>query len=160
MALKIVNKPKAGARWFGFEQDGEVVARFLIRPIDEPRYQVAQERLQLAVRAEGSDIAGIAEDAQPWVLRDAEAVARYLVADWEGLEDADGNVLPYSPDTACMVFAQSKTGLVLWSWAKMQAEALQAQLWREEDEAVKEPSHGTGGGHKGSRKSVKTSATT
>ena len=93
----------------------------------------------MAVRAGGLDIADIAADAKPWVLRDAEAVARYLVADWEGLEDAQGNALAYSPDTACEVFAQSHVGLVLWAWAKSQAEALQERAEREGAEAVKKP---------------------
>ncbi|WP_424034451.1 hypothetical protein [Neisseria bacilliformis] len=158
MALKIAKKAETDAQWCVFEQDGEAVARFLIRPIDEPRYQVAQERLQMAVRAGGLDIADIAVDAKPWVLRDAEAVARYLVADWDGLEDAQGNALAYSPDMACEVFAQSHVGLVLWAWAKSQAEALQERAEREGAEAVKKPSHGSGGTRGAVRESGKTSA--
>lgn len=139
MALKITEKKTADAQWFDYRENGETLASFLIRPADDKRYQVAVERNGLGVRNTGFDIADIGEDARLWVDKDAEAVARYLLADWKGLEAADGKPLPFTPDNAYMVLAKSSVGLQLWAWIKAQAEILQVQAEEATADLVKKP---------------------
>ncbi|KLT73252.1 hypothetical protein PL75_03230 [Neisseria arctica] len=145
MALKLKKKQEIEARWVDYKDGDETLARFLIKPIEDSRYQVAVERNQIGTRADGVTIDNIADDARPFLEKDAEAVARYLLVDWDGVEDADGNAIKYSPETAYEVLTKTQIGLVLWAWIKEQAEAIQAEAYKDRDELVKKPLNGTNG---------------
>ena len=137
MALMIMGKPEVQAKWVDYKEGDNVVARFLVNPIDDMRYQVAVERNQLSTRADGFEIDDIGDESRSWFEKDAEATARYLIVDWQGLVDGNGKEIVYSPVKALEILTKSKIGLVLWSWVKMQAELIQSEAYKEEEETVK-----------------------
>ncbi len=139
MALMIMSKPEVQAKWVDYKDGDNVVAKFLINPIDDMRYQVALERNQLSHRADGFEIDDIGNESRPWFEKDAEATARYLIVDWQGLVDGDGKEIAYSPIKALEILTKSKIGLVLWSWVKAQAELIQSEAYKEAEETVKKP---------------------
>ncbi|RPD86270.1 hypothetical protein EGK75_09110 [Neisseria weixii] len=139
MALKLNKKIQHEARWVDFMLDGEKVARFLVNPIDDSRYQVAVERMRNRAFLDGFSVDNIAEDAPTWFRNDAEATARYLIADWEGLEDSDGLAIAYTPEKAVDVLLNTDVGAVIWAFVKDEAEKIQSDAEAEKAEAVKKP---------------------
>lgn len=145
MALTVKKKTVPDAQWSDFKRSGETLARFLIRPLSDARYQVAVERNQLGLRSDGFDIADIPENAKSWLQRDAEAAAYYLIADWEGLEDEGGNAIAYTPERAAEILMMADVGLELWAWVKAEAARIEEEAENDAAEMVKKPSKDTVG---------------
>lgn len=139
MALKLNKKIQHEAHWVDFMLDGEKVARFLVNPIDDSRYQVAVERMRNRSFLDGFSVDNISKDAPTWFRNDAEATARYLIADWEGLEDSDGLTIAYTPEKAVDVLLNTDVGAVIWAFVKDEAEKIQSDTEAEKTEAVKKP---------------------
>lgn len=139
MALTIKKKPVAQAQWVDFKIGDEIVAKFLVNPIDHGQYQVAAERNRNKTFVDGFELHNIPNTAMPWFDRDAEATARYLLEDWEGIVDADGLAIAYTPEKAIEVLTKTDVGVELWSFIKTESERIKESVHQEMEATVKKP---------------------
>lgn len=110
------------------------LARLLIKPMGEsnqPFYNAmlrmsgSRKRLMLA-RGSEVDTEFMEQNRQD----DRELFPLYIIADWEGVEDEDGNVVPYSRDACKELCAQ----LPHWSFDRIRNHAATPERFLGEDE--------------------------
>lgn len=101
MALKMIKKdPASGEKWVPFDADTKI----LLSGIDNDEYQVALERMRRRLQRNDAQfdegevgvLAGERTEHQNHCL----LLGHFIVKDWEGVEDADGNPLKYTPTAA------------------------------------------------------------
>ncbi len=102
MALQLTKKDQAasGARWVEFDKDTKV----LLVGIDNSEYQVGLERMRRRIvrndaRFEEGQVGVIAGELTEH-QNHAMLMSHFIVKDWSGVLDADGNPLKYSPSVA------------------------------------------------------------
>lgn len=82
----------------GLVPPGEPLAEFKIARIGTPQYRAFVDKVQrkhaFAIRAGDEHAEEIVTDITN------QAIARFVVIDWRGLHDDDGNEIPYSPERA------------------------------------------------------------
>lgn len=102
MALQLTKKDQAapGARWVEFDKD----TRVLLAGIDNAEYQVGLERMRRRItrndaRFEEGQVGVIAGELTEH-QNHAMLMSHFIVKDWSGVLDADGNPLKYTPSVA------------------------------------------------------------
>ncbi|MEW9876541.1 hypothetical protein [Pseudomonas putida] len=103
MALKLkkTDTSKSGeARWEKFDEDTQV----LLMPLDNQQYQIALERMRRrldrndAQFSEGS--VGVIAGEKSEHDNHCMLLAQFILQDWQGAQDEDGNPLKYSESIA------------------------------------------------------------
>lgn len=105
MALQLTKKDQAasGARWVEFDNDTKV----LLVGIDNSEYQVGLERMRRRIvrndaRFEEGQVGVIAGELTEH-QNHAMLLSHFIVKDWSGVLDAEGNPLKYSPAVAAQL---------------------------------------------------------
>ena len=102
MALRLTKKDQniSEYKWVDYDDDTKV----LLARIDNPEYQVALERERrklLNIDAQfGVGVVGGVEGEVTEHQTQCKLIGRFIVKDWAGVLDADGNPLPYSSEDA------------------------------------------------------------
>ncbi|SOQ10403.1 hypothetical protein [Pseudomonas syringae group genomosp. 3] len=98
MALKLKNKEvvDTAAKWFDFDADTKV----LLVSLDNTEYQIAMERMRRRLarndaQFQEGDIGVIAGEKTEYVNH-CLAIASFLLKDWTGAVDGDGNEIKYT----------------------------------------------------------------
>lgn len=109
MALQLTKKDQttAGARWVEFDKDTKV----LLAGIDNAEYQVGLERMRRRIarndaRFEEGQV-GVVSGELTEHQNHAMLLAHFIVKDWSGVLDADGNPLKYGPSVAAELLENS-----------------------------------------------------
>lgn len=109
MALQLTKKDQAaaGARWVGFDKDTKV----LLAGIDNAEYQVGLERMRRRIarndaRFEEGQVGVVAGELTEH-QNHAMLLAHFIVKDWSGVLDAEGNPLKYGPSVAAELLENS-----------------------------------------------------
>lgn len=99
MALKLkkTNSSKNGeARWEEFDKDTKV----LLMPLDNQQYQIALERMRRRLARNDAQFSegavGVIEGEKSEHDNHCFLLASFIVKDWQGAEDENGNALAYS----------------------------------------------------------------
>lgn len=104
MALQLKKKElSTGSKWVDFDADTKI----LLVGIDDQAHQVALERARRRIRNNDAKF----EDGQFGAIEGEKTehqsqcmlMANYLVKDWDGVIDADGNPLKYSPEVGAQL---------------------------------------------------------
>lgn len=102
MALQLGKKKPAiaGERWAKFDDDTKI----LLASIDNPEYQVALERMRRRIQRNDARFeegqVGVVAGEMTEHQNHAMLLSHFIVKDWEGVLDADGNPIKYSPPVA------------------------------------------------------------
>lgn len=128
-------------RWEEFDSS----TRIKLRSIDNPQYQVAVGRMRRIVdgfdaKAAGEPIA--VEGERSFYHLQAGALARYVILDWDGVVDEDGEKVAYTPEAAERLLAGN---VEFFMWAVNQATAIATEKAKRTEETVGKPSRGGNG---------------
>ncbi|WP_095067935.1 hypothetical protein [Pseudomonas sp. Irchel 3A18] len=139
MALKLKNKEvvDTAAKWFDFDADTKV----LLVSLDNTEYQIAMERMRRRLarndaQFQEGDIGVIAGEKTEYVNH-CLAIASFLLKDWQGAQDEEGNELAYKPaigaqmlesDIEFFLFVLKKSGELADSKKVEQVETLEKPL--------------------------------
>lgn len=101
MALQLKKTAKsADSKWVEFDKDTKI----LLVGIDTPAYQIALERARRRLRNNDSRFVegdvGIVDGEKTENETQAMLLSHFVVKDWSGVLDEDGNPLQYSPQVA------------------------------------------------------------
>lgn len=98
MALKLKNKETVdtAAKWFDFDADTKV----LLVSLDNTEYQIAMERMRRRLarndaQFQEGDI-GVIQGEKTEYVNHCLAIASFLLKDWTGAVDGDGNEIKYT----------------------------------------------------------------
>lgn len=117
-----------GGKWFDIGDGARIrVARF-----GNPKHKKALNKLRSPYKPLLLRGGEIPDDANDDII--TESIAQAVLVDWEGILDAEGKTLPYSPETCRQVLTEYKDFLELVSQL-----SLDAQNYRKEvmDETIK-----------------------
>ena len=109
MALQLTKKDPApsGARWVEFDKDTKV----LLAGIDNAEYQVGLERMRRRIARNDARFdegqVGVVAGELTEHQNHAMLLAHFIVKDWSGVLDAEGNPLKYSPSVAAQLLDNS-----------------------------------------------------
>ena len=160
MALKLVKKtePVANEKWVEFDKDTKI----LLAPIDTPEYQIALERARRRLRRNDEQFTegtvGVVSGEKTEHQNHCMLLSHFILKDWEGAQDEDGNPLKYTP----AIGAQMLEGDVeFFVFVLKNAAEFAAENKGELAETVEKPSSGsTGkGSGRGKPKSADSSMT-
>ena len=102
MALRLTKKDQMGSglRWVKFDDDTKV----LLAGIDSPEYQVALERMRRRIQRNDARFdegqVGVVAGEMTEHQNHSMLLSHFIVKDWEGVLDAEGNPVKYSPAVA------------------------------------------------------------
>lgn len=101
MALQLKKTPKsADSKWVEFDEDTKI----LLVGTDNPAYQVALERARRRLRNNdsrfGEGDVGIVDGEKTENETQAMLLGNFIVKDWSGVLDEEGNTLNYEPQIA------------------------------------------------------------
>jgi hypothetical protein len=102
MALRLTKKDQntSETKWVAYDDDTKV----LLARIDNPEYAVALERERRKLRNAdaqfGVGVVGVIDGETTEHQTQCRLLSQFIVKDWAGVQDADGNPLPYSAGTA------------------------------------------------------------
>lgn len=158
MALVIGKKQAANgidSQWREYtDKDGKVLAKVQIRGNGYKPYQQAIDRIarygaKLDRLVSGGLTADVLNAADENSLSEMEAhcliVAQHLIVDWSGIEDENGDAVPYSVEAADTLLQQNAG---LWVWLIGQAKNIQLSANAQVDETVKKQLPDTTGSSK------------
>lgn len=98
MALKLKpqNPLKTDAVWFDYDAETKVQ----IVSVDHPEYQIALERMRRRLRSNDARFeegrVGIVDGEKTEHQNQCMLIANFIIKDWQGAQDADGNPLKYN----------------------------------------------------------------
>lgn len=102
MALQLKKKDQntSETKWVAYDDDTKV----LLARIDNPGYVVALERERRKLRSADAQFehgkVGVVDGETTENQTQCKLFSQFLIKDWAGVLDADGNPLPYSPEAA------------------------------------------------------------
>ncbi|MGO2450877.1 hypothetical protein [Pseudomonas taetrolens] len=144
MALKLKKKEptQEGAKWVDFDADTKV----LLAGTDNIEYRVALERHNRRIQRNdarfGEGQVGVVEGELTDLQNHAMLLGNFIVKDWKGVQDEEGNELKYSP-TAAAQLLESNVDFLLFTLRG--GAAVTAEKEEELAETVKKPSTGSSG---------------
>lgn len=140
-----IQKDKQVSAWVKHESGAE----FLINGIKNREYLIAEERAQHAFRQQGVDLSDVSTTDRPFHEYLLEATAKYLIADWSGVQikNEDGEIIdvPFSKDTAFQILRDGDIGIVLWAFVKKHAEKIQSDAEKVKTAIVGKSENSTSG---------------
>ncbi|MDU8429180.1 hypothetical protein RYA99_12355 [Pseudomonas syringae pv. actinidifoliorum] len=99
MALKLKNKEvvDTAAKWFDFDADTKVQ----LVSLDNTEYQIAMERMRRRVQRNDAQFQegdiGVIQGEKSEYVNHCLAISFFLLKDWQGALDEEGNELVYKP---------------------------------------------------------------
>ena len=105
MALKMSKKAQAkdGTKWVDFDADTKV----LLAGTDNVEYRVALERYNRRIARNdakfGEGSVGVVDGEVTALQNHARLLGHFIVKDWKGVQDEEGNELEYSPVAAAQL---------------------------------------------------------
>ncbi|MCK0543575.1 hypothetical protein JTE78_12460 [Pseudomonas syringae pv. aptata] len=139
MALKLKNKEvvDTAATWFDFDADTKV----LLVSLDNTEYQIAMERMRRRLARNDAQFQegniGVIAGEKTEYVNHCLAIASFLLKDWQGAQDEEGNELAYKPeigaqmlesDIEFFLFVLDKSGELAVSKKVEQVETLEKPL--------------------------------
>jgi len=150
MALKMKKKEvSTEAVWVPFDEDTKIQ----LVGSDQPEYQLALERARRRLRNNDArfeeGVVGVLTGEKTESETQAMLLSHFVVKDWEGVQDEDGNKLNFTPDAAAEIMLAEPAFFlfVLRESAKIAAEA-RGEL----EETVEKPSPASTGKKSGQAK--------
>ncbi|WP_047297597.1 hypothetical protein [Pseudomonas fluorescens] len=159
MALQLGKKKPAiaGERWAKFDDDTKI----LLASIDNPEYQVALERMRRRIhrndaRFEEGQV-GVVAGEMTEHQNHAMLLSHFIVKDWEGVLDADGNPIKYSPPVAAELL---ETNVEFFVFVLREGAAAANDAAEERAESVGKPSAASSGKASGAAKAKSAARST
>ncbi len=158
MALKMIKKdPASGEQWVPFDAD----TRILLAGIDNDAYKVALERMRRRLQRNDAQfdegevgvLAGERTEHQNHCL----LLGHFIVKDWEGVQDADGNPLKFTTAAAAEIL---DSNVEFFVFVLQQAGKISADTRAERAETVGKQSPASSGSASGAgtrKKGVRSS---
>lgn len=157
MALQLTKKDQApaGARWVEFDKETKV----LLAGIDNAEYQVGLERMRRRItrndaRFEEGQVGVIAGELTEH-QNHAMLMSHFIVKDWSGVLDADGNPLKYSPPVAAELL---DSNVDFFLFVLRHSASIATEAAEDLAETVKKPSPASGGKKSGQPAKPKSAA--
>ena len=128
MALRLTKKDQntAETKWVDYDDDTKV----LLARIDNPEYAVALERERRKLRNAdaqfGTGVVGVIDGEKTETQTQYKLLSQFIVKDWAGVQDADGNPLPYTPEVGEQML-DANFGFFMFVLREASASALEAQ---------------------------------
>lgn len=153
MALKLTKKePASGERWVPFDADTKI----LLTGLDNDAYQVALERMRRRLQRNDARFeegqVGVIEGERTEHQNHCLLLAHFILKDWEGVQDADGNPLKFKPATASELL---EANIDFFMFVIGQAGKISADARAERAETVGKPSPASSGSANGRSKRTK-----
>lgn len=128
-------------RWEDFDSS----TRIKLRSIDNPQYQVAVGRMRRIVdgfdaKAEGQPIA--VEGERSFYHLQAQALAKYVILDWDGVVDEEGEKVAYTPEAAERLLVAN---IEFFMWVVNKSTAIATERTKKTEESVGKSSRGGSG---------------
>jgi hypothetical protein len=154
MALKLKKQnTNVDAKWFDFDEDTKV----LLASIDTPAYQIALERLRRSIQRNDSKFdqgeVGVIDGEKTEYQGQCSLLANFILKDWSGAEDEEGNPLKFSVENAEAMLLGSTE---LFIFVIQSAGAYAAELREELTETVGKPSPDSSGKKSGAARAPKS----
>ncbi|MEI2416219.1 hypothetical protein V8Z80_08545 [Orrella sp. JC864] len=139
-------KPRSVAQWREYDAQTSV----LIDSLDNDEYQIAlaraRRRTQALDRLAGAEQVLVLDGEETEHATQCTLLGHFVVRDWKGAADANGNPVPYSPKAAV---ATLKTDIRFFLWVLKEASDVAASHHREVEETRGKSSPGTAGSASG-----------
>ena len=128
MALRLTKKDQntADTKWVAYDDDTKV----LLARIDNPEYAVALERERRKLRNAdaqfGIGVVGVIDGEKTETQTQYKLLSQFVIKDWAGVQDAEGNPLPYGPEVGEQML-DANLGFFMFVLREASASALEAQ---------------------------------
>ncbi|MEE1914990.1 hypothetical protein V0R52_01150 [Pseudomonas asiatica] len=105
MALKLSKKPEpvGATKWLDYDKETKIE----VAGLDSPEYQVALERARRRLRKNdeqfGQGDIGVISGEKTEHSTQCMLLANFILKDWSGAQDENGNPLKYSPDVGAQM---------------------------------------------------------
>jgi len=114
MALKLSKKaPISDLTWVNFDKDTKIQ----LGGTDNPEYQIAHERMQRRIRRNDETFAqgeiGVVAGEKTEYQNHCALLAKFIVKDWEGVQDDQGNPLKFDV-SACAELLENSIDFFLF----------------------------------------------
>lgn len=159
MALQLgKKKPEVtGERWANFDKDTKV----LLAGIDNPEYQVALERMRRRIQRNDARFeegqVGVVAGEKTEHQNHSMLLASFIVKDWDGVLDAEGNPIKYSPAIAAELL---ETNIEFFVFVLREGAAAANDAAEERAESVGKPSAASSGSKSGAGKAKSAALST
>lgn len=143
MAFKLKKQVKhTDAKWFKFDDETKIQ----IASIDNPQYQVALSRMRREIQRNDAKFAlgeaGVIDGEKTDYELQCWLVAHHVIRDWSGVQDENGNPLPFTPENAeALMLGDAEAFLFVFK----SATDYSAELREELEETLGKPSSDSGG---------------
>ncbi|SDQ68685.1 hypothetical protein SAMN05216487_3276 [Pseudomonas sp. UC 17F4] len=148
MALQLTakNQPAVGERWVEFDKDTKI----LLAGIDNAEYQVGLERMRRRIarndaRFEEGQVGVVAGELTEH-QNHAMLLSHFIVKDWSGVLDAQGNPIKYSPAVASELL---ESNIEFFVFVLREGAAAATDTAQERAETVGKPSTASSGSANG-----------
>ncbi|GKQ44375.1 hypothetical protein [Pseudomonas syringae] len=144
MALKLKNKEvvDTAAKWFDFDADTKVQ----LVSLDNTEYQIAMERMRRRVQRNDAQFQegdiGVIQGEKSEYVNHCLAISFFLLKDWQGALDEEGNELVYKPAIGAQML-ENDIDFFLFVLGK--AGELAVELKAEKVETLEKPSPASSG---------------
>lgn len=128
MALRLTKKDQniSESKWVAYDDDTKV----LLARIDNPEYAVALERERRKLRNAdaqfGVGVVGVIDGEKTETQTQYKLLSQFVIKDWAGVQDADENPLPYSPEVGEQML-DANFSFFMFVLREASASALEAQ---------------------------------
>ena len=88
------------AKWHTFDEEGNI--KFKIKPLDNDQYQIAFEKYRRHVNSQDHKTLNldVSDNDMSEAQVQCKLFAKYIIVDWQGITDENGNDAPYNEDMA------------------------------------------------------------
>lgn len=144
MALQLKKKSanNTEAKWFDYGDDTKIQ----LVGIDDKNYQVALERARRRLRNNDARFeegkVGVVEGEKTEHESQCALLAAFILKDWEGAQDEDGNPLKYTPELGAQML---DSDIEFFIFVLKSATAFAGQMKEELDETMGKPSPASSG---------------
>ena len=151
MALQLKKKSAVAddTKWFEYDED----TKLELAGIDNPAYQIALERMRRRLRSNDAKFdegtVGVVSGEKTEHQNHCLLIGSYLLKDWDGAQDEDGNPLKYTPAIGSQML---ESDVDLFVFVLKHAADLSAEGKGELAETVEKPQAGSSGKGSGAAK--------
>ena len=157
MALKLKNKEvvDSTAKWFEFDADTKV----LLVSLDNTDYQIAMERMRRRVRRNDAQFQegaiGVIQGEKSEYVNHCLAISSFLLKDWQGALDEEGNELAYKPAIGAQML---ENDIDFFLFVLDKAGELALEMKAEKVETLEKPSPASNGKASGQARKQKSAS--
>ena len=124
-------KDSSKEEWFDFDKEGNI--SFKIAPLDNDKYAVAFDKYRRHIM--NQDNSNLDLDVKDGEMSEAQVqcylFAHYVLKDWKGITDENGEAMPFNPDMAYQLL-KGNTDVFLFLFEKANESTVAAQKSKEE----------------------------